>query len=742
MLRVAMSKPVSAGSLAAGLVLATALAANALDAAPRVDIVWTDTPPKIDGYLDDAVWEGAARLGDLTQVLPVTGGVPSQRTEVRLLTDRENLYIAFWCWDTDPDAIVAKRMVRDGFMFHDDRIQVVLDTFHDHRNGYSFQVNPVGGRKDTLLEGKAFSSSWDTRWQARARIDSKGWYVEIAIPYQSINFDPESDTWGLNVSRGIRRNYEEMRWADPVPQRFAADLGKAGVLAGMLGVGSGLGLEVAPALSLGYVNGVARDTSTPPVATAVDDFDAKPSGNLFYKLLPSVTATLTVNTNFGETEADTRKVNFSRFAVAFPEKRDFFLQDALIFEFAELTNDFTGTPTNAQPFHSRRIGIAQPDADVLEFVPGEILFGGKLTGRVDRVKFGALYTLVDDLGGVERQHLMVGRAAVNVLEESTLGVIVTHGDPDGRIDNTLAGVDFVYRNSSFRGGQTLAGKAWFQRSFSSDRSGDEFAYAAGIAYPNDLVRWNLDYKEVGENFTPALGFVNRRGIRQYDGEFRKRIRRQGYLRTLDTKLLGSVTTDRSNRVESGRAQIIPFEIGNQYGGRVDILYQHTFEHPLEDFELPNGLTIKAGSYHFEEARIKLNGSRNWALTGDLILAGGQYFDGTRIILIPELEWRPNEFLLLKVLYQLRETWLRGERGRTHVFHGQVAVHFSPDVSWSTLVQYDNATDSIGINSIFRWIIEDGREVFVVLNQGVDIIDGELKRGVTQPLIKVAWTFRF
>ena len=375
-------------------------------------------------------------------------------------------------------------------------------------------------------------------------------------------------------------------------------------------------------------------------------------------------------------------------------------------------------------------------------MPGEILFGGKLTGRIDRVKIGVLHTLVDELGGVGRQHLTVGRAAVNVLEESTLGMIVTHGDPDGRIDNTLAGADFVYRNSTFRGDKTLSGKAWFQQSFSSDRSGNEFAYAAGIAYPNDRVNWQLDFKEIGENFNPALGFVNRTGIRQYDGKYRHRLRRAGYIRTFDFQLQGGLTTDRSNRVESGRAAIIPLRYENQYGGSVKLEFRHTFERPLVDFTLPGDLVVSAGPYHYEEAAIELRGSRNWPLTGDLTVAGGEYFDGTRLIVIPRAEWRPSRHFLLSARYQLQETWLPAQHGRTHVVRGAVAVFFTPDISWTTLVQYDNSSDSIGITSRLHWIIEDGREVFVVLNQGLDVVDGDLRRGVTQPIVKLARTFRF
>lgn len=720
--------------------------ATAAPPSPSVRIAWTDTPPVIDGVPDDAVWESAAVVDDFQQITPVSGAVPTQRTVVRILTDQSTLYLAAYCYDDDPGGIVANRMSRDAVVFYDDRFQVVLDTFHDRQNGILFEITPVGARRDVLIEGEAFSIPWDTIWQGRTSRDSRGWYAEIAIPYQSLNYDQEADVWGINFARDVRRNGERIRWADPAPQRFLNDLGNAGTIEGMRGVGSALGLDVVPAMALSYENGfVAESNPTPPpdeLAAKVDDFEALPSGDIFYKVLPSLTATLTANTNFGETEADTRQVNFSRFAIAFPEKRDFFLQDALIFEFAELTNDATGTPSNGQPFQSRRIGIAQPDPDELRFEQGEILFGGKLAGRVGPVKLGLLHTLVDELGGVSRQNLTVARGAVNVLRESSLGMIVTNGDPDGRIDNTLVGADFLYRNSVFRGDESLTGRLWFQRSFSSDRSGDEFAWAAGVSYPNDLRFWRLDFLEIGEGFNPALGFVNRSDIRRYEGEYRYRIRRPGYIRTIDFELLGNLTTDRSDRPESGLLRVTPLQYENVYGGFVDFRAQYRFERPTFDFTLPGGLDVSAGTYHWADGQVELRGSKNWPLTASLILGGGQFFDGERVYATPRVEWRPSEHFLLDLRYELRQTWLPQESGATHLVVGEIAFFFTPDISWRTLVQYDNVSDSVGINSRLRWIVEDGREIFVILNQGAEIIDGEWRRGVTQPFAKIAWTFRF
>ena len=719
--------------LAVGLTVTASATASAAEERPRVRVVWTDTPPEIDGHLDDEVWKTAALVDRLTQVVPVEGAEPSQHTEIRILTTKEALYFGIRAHDTEPERIIAKRMLRDGFLFFDDRVQVTLDPFHDRQNGYSFEVNPLGARRDVLLEGKAFTISWDGIWFAKVTTDEAGWSAEMKIPYQSINYDPDGDTWGLNISRGIRRNNEEARWADPHPQRFSADLGNAGVLEGMLGVGKGVGLQVVPSLSMRYVDDPTTDTSK---------FKVAPSGDVFVKLTPSLTAVATGNTNFGETEVDKRQVNFSRFATSFPEKRDFFLQDALIFEFAELSDNFRGIPENGNPFFSRRIGIVQPDPKLNLFAPVNILAGGKVTGRVDRFKLGLINTLVDEFETTGRQNLVVGRAAANILEESTVGAIFTHGDPEGLVDNTVVGADFQYRNTNFSGDDALLGTAWVQHSFTSGQNADQFAYGAKLRYPNDTVNWSLAFKELGENFNPALGFVNRPGIRQYDAEYRYRFRRYGAIRTIDLRTEARLVTNRSNLVESGKLQVAPLRLEDNLGGTVEIAFQHSFERPLADFELPGGVLVTAGPYHYEEVALKLRSTRNWQFSGDLTIAGGQYFNGTRLLVISDLEWRPSSHWLFGVQYVMTDVRLPTGDTLTHLAALRANVFFTPEVSWSNLVQYDNITNSLGINSRLRWIIQDGREVFVVFNQGIENLNGEVKRGLTEPIVKVKWTFRF
>jgi hypothetical protein len=349
---------------------------------PRVRIGWTDTPPLLDGRMDETVWEQGGLIDRFIQVLPVTGAQPSQRTEVRILTDGETLYVGFRCYDDDPERIVARRMLRDNFPFFDDRVAVAIDTFHDRRNGYFFETNPNAMRHDVLLEGENFEISWDTIWFVETSIDAEGWTAEIAIPFSSISFDPTSDTWGLNVNRGIRRDDEEVRWADPAPQRFISEVGNAGVLEGMTGIEQGFGVEITPSLNVRYRNDPRRG----------NDAKVDPSLDAFYKVLPSVTAAVTANTDFGDVEVDERQINLDRFALFFPEKRDFFLEDALIFDFGDINQ-------NGRPFFSRKIGISDTGEEV------GIDVGGKVTGRSRPIKLGLLNTYLEGNNGIGAKNL-------------------------------------------------------------------------------------------------------------------------------------------------------------------------------------------------------------------------------------------------------------------------------------------------------------------------------------------------
>ena len=711
--------------------------------APRLRIGWTKTPPVIDGKLEEGEWADGGHIDGLTQAIPTPGIAPSQHTEVWIMTDGETFYLAARLWDTNPEEIIAQRLLRDGDTLFDDRFGFSIDPFLDRQNGYFFQVNSNGVRRDFLIEGSNGESSWDTRWFAETSVDAEGWTVEIALPLNSINFDPNADVWGLNIARGIRRDDEIDRWSDPVRERFLIAMGRAGYLEGMKGLKQGLGLQVIP-------SGTLRRRQDSVDNSGETEFD--PSLDLFYKVTPSLTTALTVNTDFSEAEADDRQVNLTRFGLFFPEKRDFFLQDALIFNFGNLSQ-------NGRPFFSRRIGLGG-DGEVRD-----LLAGAKVTGRVGPVKLGLIDVVMDDRARVDQTNLLVARAAANVLTESTVGAILTHGNPDANGNNTVVGADFLYKDTSFLDNKNFDATFWAQGSFSDPDSllgeepgdntlvdGNGLAYGMQIRYPNDRVRWEMNYQEIQDEFNPALGFVNRVGIRQYSGNYRFRQRPDdGPFRTIDHTLEGRLVTsaNATHTIRSGEILVAPLTLTTPILDLIEVRYQRRYEFVSEAF---SSLEIGKGEYHFDEGRLKFSTSRNRKIRGEVEAIYGSFFDGTRTKATADVEVRPSKHFLVRAEYEFNDIRLPGsdlasddndqDRDKMiHIVRGRIDVFLTADVSWQTLVQYDTASDQIGFNTRFRWIIEDGREVFLVVNQGLDATS-EIRATQTEAVAKLQWTFWF
>ena len=737
---------------------------------PVAQATWTERAPKIDGVLDEAVWQTAEPLSALTQVEPVEGVPPSRPTEIRILTDSQNLYIGVRAWDPDPGTIIARSMQRDADLVKEDRFGFILDPFHDRRNGYFFQTNPLGARLDGLIEAARLSFEWDGIWNVKTRIDSQGWQAEFVIPFKTLNFRPGADVWGFNTFRGIRGAEENTRWAEPYQNLSTIDPGAAGTLRGMARARQGLGIDVVPSMSIARVDD-ARELEDENNERHYTRF--QPSGDVRWKITPSLTATGTANTAFGQTPADDVQVNLGRSRLFFPEKRDFFLQDEGIFDFGNIEVD-------AQPFFSRRIGLSV-DGDQ---VP--IRGGGKLTGRIGPLNVGVLTVhqaaqnheeldpAVDE--DVEAKTVGVARLKLNVGEESTVGVIGTWGDPQTEDGNWLVGTDFNYRTTELFGDKVFETSLWYQRSHSygdgatctrnddSERDCDqENAFGMRMAYPNDRVNWNFVLQEIQEDFRPALGFVRRDNTRRFRGNFRYRWRPEdeGTIRTLDANLFGYVLTasDRADVVQEAAVWPTFPDITTDIGDRLTPSLRATYERELEDRPVFDNVLIAKGEYQFLQGVLALEASRARPVSGRIEVSGGGYFSGYRVGVDTQLRWEPIPQLLVVLRYNHLRHWglertrrsassddpdpgIGGNSFTVRIATARVEVQLSPDLTWSNLVQYDNGSDQMSLQSRFRWTITPGSDLFLVLNQGFIAEDETLKAGRTEPLVKLAWTFRF
>jgi len=278
---------------------------------------------KIDGWLDDSVWKKANFQSHFLQREPYEGQPATEKTEVGVLYDSDNIYLGVKCFDSEPDKIIAREMRRDAVVDDDDYFEFILDTYHDQRSGYYFITNPHGSKREAQLanEGQSYNPSWDGVWICKAQITDEGWFLEIGIPLKTLRFPEEKDTvWGINFSRMIRRKNEHVYW-----QLIPRDMGhaglfrlsEAGTLQGLTGLKMGGNLELIPY----FLGGVENDQAT--------DFNMNSLVDVGLDAKIAVTSTLaldlTVNTDFAQVEADEEQVNLTRFSLYYPEKREFFL---------------------------------------------------------------------------------------------------------------------------------------------------------------------------------------------------------------------------------------------------------------------------------------------------------------------------------------------------------------------------------------------------------------------------------
>jgi hypothetical protein len=700
--------------------------------AKSVQIVRTAAPPVIDGVLDEAAWQLAAQVDDLHEIQPTEYDAASERTVVYVMYDSDAMYIAARLYDSDPSAITARIRRQGEQVFGDDWFSVLLDPFHDRRSGYRFMTNPNGLRQEGLFQNIT-EEQWDWQgiWYTASTIDEQGWMTEIAIPFKSLSFDPTNDTWGINFRRAIARRDERTGW---VSRNRESDPSSSGMVVGLAGLEQGVGLDVVPSASLTNRRSLrAEDPSTTAVEADVSDDEFEPSLDLFYKITPSVTGALTVNTDFSATDVDDRQVNLTRFSLFFPEKRDFFLQDADIFEFG-------GLEANGRPFFSRRIGLSNAGA------PIDLDVGGKITGRIGRFSIGALSVRQDGSGALDAANATVARATMNLLEESSVGLILTDGNPGSNVNNSLAGADFRYRNSRLPGGRVVELAAWLQESATPGETGDQRARGLQVSLPNNSGwRGDFSYDKLGQRFDPGVGFLNRRGIEAFELGTRYTHRpRAGYLRAISS----GVDVERIDLVkgelqsQSTSMQLIQLE--SRLGDELGLEHEIEREQLDEPFEISDGIVIPLGRYRFANTRIDFSTADQRRVWGSIDYQTGDFFDGEREEIAAEVNWRPSGRLRTGLSYEWNDIRLPGGDFITRVVGFRADVAFSSKLSWVTRIQYDNVSEVMGINMRLHWIPEPGREAFLVLNHDLEDrdLDNRFHSAIAEAALKYSYTFRF
>lgn len=704
--------------------------------------------PQIDGRIDPAEWREAARISDMHEIEPVEFTTPSERTVWYFAYDDRALYVAGYAYDSEPDQISASVLRQGGNLWPDDRMSLIIDPFNNKRSGYSFTLNPNGVREEAIYATPTRpSDEWDGIWRGAAQIVDDGWTMEMAIPFNTITFDPENDTWGVNVWRRIVRKAELIGWES---RSGATNPTTAGEAYGLTGMSQGVGLDIIPSVSSTYLNDRVDSTT---------DSDVNPSVDISYKITPSVNGLLTFNTDFAATEVDGRQLDLQRFSLFFPEKRAFFLTDFDIFQFGGVPsgggfgNRAVGmrSGTNGLAFFSRRIGLSS------DRQPVDIIAGGKVSGRIGDIDFGTLYILQDEYQTssgefIDQSDLVVSRVSTGVLEESSVGAIFTYGDPGSNQNSTLIGTDFLYRNTRIGANRSAEGRFWLQKSDNAGVDGDDMAWSATFGLPSRIgLEGGVQIHEVQANFDPALGFANRTGVRLYGGELGYRRNREGdvFVREVSHGL----EVARWEYLDTGnvQSQEISFDylsLRSSAGDffRLDLKLQKEGllpgEQPLDRI----GISMPDGEHSFERYGLFFRTASFRKFRGQLRIEDGGYFDGDRLSINPELEWRPNEHLAFSLEYRYSKyDFPGGQKATTRQITFENEISFNSKMSLVTLAQYDNLSDDIGINSRFRYNLSAGQDIWFVLNHNMNrdvLIDDRFRSTETLAAAKIRYTFRY
>lgn len=706
----------------------------------RIGRVETEQAPQIDARLDDACWQDAPQIGELVMVEPWEGREPRERTVVKVLHDRDNLYFGIWC-EQDPSSIRDSQRVRDARLDPDDRVEIMLDPFENRRTAYFFQVGAGGSLGDAIVSanGMRFNKPWDALWRARTRRVDDGWVAEIAIPFRSIPRKQGASSWGFNLKRYLRARNEELQWANPTQSVTFFRVSEFGTLAGFGEVDAGLGLEVVPYLAAG----ITRDRTAPD---ADWDVDPDAGGEIYYRVLPSLTLATTVLTDFAQTENDGRQINLNRFPLFFPEKRDFFLDGESYYTFG---SQFAGG-TRFLPYFTRRIGLNAGQ-------PVPIRWGMKLQGEAGPFEVGLLNVQVDATETTDRENLAVGRVKYALGEQTTVGLLNTNGDPQSEGSNAVYGVDFYHRIPEFIGDMDLQISLDALGSTGDVRGSsgvDDDGEAFGVDLQARGQEWSVQTgtRWVSDDFAPALGFVSRPGFRVSELEVGYRPRTSPGSSVRRYLFEGSVR--RSERWE-GSPQEVRFrldELGVQFQNddRITFSIDRRFDRVFSDFSLfrrdgeaPRAV-VQAGDYWNTRSTLRFRASEGRPVSGEARISAGDFFSGTSQTGVLEVDWRTSPLLQMGMEYRTTDVDL-GVDGSftTHIASGTLDLFFSPDLSVRNLVQYDNESNAIGWQSRLRWIYQPGREFFLVLGTTWQRTEDDSIVPTQQALnAKIAHTLRF
>ena len=672
------------------------------------------TPPKIvsspniDGKITQTEWQHALVIEDFVEFRPQVGESPDHPIKSFIAYDEDYFYVAAHI--TQPSDTITDRVLTQGsYAWREDYFGLVLDTNFDKSDAYLFHVTPSGVKIDGLIDGANYIEEWNTIWYAKTQKTDAGWDIEIAIPMQSISFDESKSSWGLQLRYKSSKPYQQYYWNLNNTQDSPWNANQVGEIKNINGIKQGKGIEVRTGLSANKID---------------DESNVEPSINIGYKFTPNLTGLLTLNTDFSGTEIDAQDVNLTRFNSYFNEQRDFFLQDAQLFQFGQ----FAPYATNGMPFYSRRIGLS-PNNQVLD-----INWGTKLTGQVGETQLGVLSVNQDIASNEDSTQLSVARVKQLINKKHSFGGIYTHGSPNDKDDTTI-GLDYSYNDVIFDD-QSIRLNTWYNDVNNALATGnDASAYGLHLELPNDTFYWRTRYQHIGEDYNPSLGFVRRKGIEYAEHVTHYRVRpSEGVLaKHLNYFMFVAghfATHDLNGNLLSERYTFQPFSIQNKYSDSIRIAYNRKKEMLKNDWAFSDSITYQAGEHQFNSWQLVASSGTQRSFYAEVTANIGEHFDGDLVDYYANFYYQPNRHLFLNVgrgSYYYKQ---HSNKYAVHRSHIRLNVAINADWSWNTLLQHNTRSDKISLFSRVRYQSAPDAIYQISLAKGYDVSEGWSERNET------------
>ena len=696
----------------------------------------TELPVRVDGNLDDEAWSQATVSLGFSQQEPSEGEPSSERTDLRLLYTTTTLYIGVICYDSSPSGIRATERRRDDGFAEDDRISVILDTFHDHRSAFLFRSNPLGAQYDALVadEGKSVNPNWDEKWEVAAQVNEAGWTVEFAIPFRSLRVsESNGHVWGMDVERVIRRKNEQSYWNSYRRGFQLENVSQSGHLSGIENIDTGVRWRVKPYLLGGFRQTVRQDAGVPGAfESTVRDASDVGIEVMKYRLTPSLTADVTWNTDFAQAEVDTLQNNLERFPLFFPETREFFQEGSGVFDFGTSQRE---SDRELKLFHSRTVGRSPRGAVV------PIRGGGRITGRVGGLTLGLLDMQTAPLRtaaeNIFASNFAVLRAKHDVLARSSVGAFWLNREYGGIADySRVYGLDarFVFLRYL-----TLDG--FFAQSGEPGDVQDASASSFNTRWDSDQFFTAMEYYSIDPNFRDDMGFVLRKNVRRTTPSIGFRPRPGVWnIRQVDVSGRWDYFVNQQGHLIE-RIDHYTLLVSLQNGDSLRWAVHNYLDRPTSDFEIKPGVTIPAGDYTWRTWSFNFRGNPARRLSGLVQFVhlldyyGGRAFD---------LKLNPTCKLTSRLSfsgdYRIVDASLPYGRFTDHTLNARVNYSFNNQWLTSTIMQYDRSTSFLGVNFRLNYIYRPGSDFFLIYNETRQV--GGSREGEKDRALQTKLTYSF